>query len=237
MCCDLGPAAAAASAPEPEPEPEPEPPGPAAWPAPPPPRARPALDAVSAAARLPPEPPRSPAQAEPSPAGSGRGGQGARGRRSVWSQRARRRTPRGKEGKPPPPPRSGRLSTRAPLAAAEPTAPGPHAGPGRKGLVRERLRGRGSRVQQPRGPWAPAPGKAGAGAGSRALPGAAAPRPSAPTRGALVAARWLRGPWVPPLPPGSRAGAPEVSGRRAPAGQTSLPDAAAQRAGTLDPSG
>lgn len=36
---------------------------------------------------------------------------------------------------------------------------------------------------------------------------------------------------------GAEAIAPEVSSRRAPAGQTSLPDAAAQRPGTPDPSG
>lgn len=97
--------------------PAPEPPGPSA--SPPRPllpgraRARPALDAVSAAARLPAAPLGSPSQAEPSPAGSGRGAQCGRGRRAVWSRRAWRRKRRRKEGKTPPPPRPGEPGARA----------------------------------------------------------------------------------------------------------------------------
>nr|XP_059887011.1 uncharacterized protein LOC132437706 [Delphinus delphis] len=131
MCYNLGAAAAATTAPAPEPEPEPPLPRLPGRPrarhalSPPPPRARPALDAVSAAARLPPAPLLSPSQAEPSPAGSGSGGQGARGRRSVWSQRGRRRKSWRKEGKPPPPPRSGDLGARAPLARDRASGPWP----------------------------------------------------------------------------------------------------------------
>lgn len=133
MCYNLGAAAAATTAPAPEPEPEPPLPRLPGRPrarhalSPPPPRARPALDAVSAAARLPPAPLLSPSQAEPSPAGSGSGGQGARGRRrSVWSQRGRWRKSWRKEGKPPPPPpRSGDLGACAPLARDRASGPWP----------------------------------------------------------------------------------------------------------------
>lgn len=91
----------------------------------------------------------------------------------------------------------------------------------------------------------------GAGAGTpaalaaRAAP-APAPCPGRPRRGRVPPPLWLRlrrvGSAVSGHPPhtrtpGSEAGAPEVSGRRAPAGQTSLPDAAARRPGTLDPLG
>lgn len=69
-----------------------------------------------------------------------------------------------------------------------------------------------------------------------ALTSASAPGPSPPARGALDAALGARGSEVSPSThPGSEAGAPEVRGRRAWAGQTSLPDAAAGRARTLDP--
>lgn len=158
MCYNLGASTAATTAPAPEPEPEP--PGPSASPAPPPlprlpgwprarsarspppPRARPVLDAVSAAARLPPAPLRSPSQAEPSPAGSGRGGQGARGRRSVWSQRAGGGRGGGRRG-------SRRRRRRAPgtwaraLRSPEtvPPAPGPHPAQVGRGLWERGLRG------------------------------------------------------------------------------------------------
>lgn len=170
MCYSLGAAAAAATAPAPEPEPPlPRLPGrPRARSAlsPPPPRALPALDAVSAAARLPPAPLRSPSQAEPSPAGPGRGGQGARGRRSVWSQQARRRKRRRKEGKaPPPPPRSRDLGARAPLAPAVPPAPGPppaQVGRGSWGRgLREAAGARGLFCGSLRGWLVPAPGGGG----------------------------------------------------------------------------
>lgn len=93
------------------------------------------------------------------------------------------------------------------------------------------------------------PAAAGAGAGPQRLLQPLPPQPprpalsgrawaeSLPAHGALVAARWVRGFRAPPLPSGSEAGAPEVASRGAPAGQTSLPDAAVQWAGTPDPSG